>query len=224
MRVQREYLRRVAKSLGDDPEFLRKLSVIEDPDVAEDVREEAEKEVMAAVEKFGVWIGHGDLLTVKMVQEARSLMKGSATLFERLGFLGPFRLQLLHMKMKKIGQDYSACMPTENNFEDYLTISWSSFLTRIRVSNKSKQIKKNDSSFELHDQFIAAVQSSYLVNMYDNFTAMNPKVLQDIHSLEDVNKFILEMLDYFGVQLYYDPNRESSEDTEDDLFVYCQVS
>ena len=32
---------------------------------------------MDAVSEFGVWIGHGDLLTVKMVQEARMLMQGS---------------------------------------------------------------------------------------------------------------------------------------------------
>ena len=52
--------------------------------------------------EFGEWVGHGDLLTVKMVQEARMMMVGSATAFGRLEFLGPFRLQLLHMKMKKI--------------------------------------------------------------------------------------------------------------------------
>ena len=56
---------------------------------------------MEVVLKFGIWIGAGDLLTVKMVQEAIMLMAGSATAFGRLEFLGPFRLQLLHMKMKK---------------------------------------------------------------------------------------------------------------------------
>ena len=81
------------RSKDNDPEFARLLSLLEDPNVADDVREGAGKRVMEAVIKFGVWIGHGDLLTVKMVQEAKLLMKGSATAFGRLEFLlGPFRL------------------------------------------------------------------------------------------------------------------------------------
>ena len=214
------------RSKDNDPEFARLLSLLEDPNVADDVREGAEKRVMEAVIQFGVWIGHGDLLTVKMVQEAKLLMKGSATAFGRLEFLlGPFRLQLLHMKMKKIAQDISAGMKKLINFDDVLSLSWSSALTRVKISNKAKDIKKNDSSFELHDQFVEAVQASYLVNMYDNYTADYPSKLQSINDLNDVTSFIHEMLATYKIKLYYDPTSEDDDtDTNDDLYVYCQVS
>ena len=126
--------------------------VLENPDAEVEEMERAEQEVMKAVEDFGVWIGHGDLLTVKMFQEARMQMAGSATAFERLDFLGPMRLQMLHMYMKKISQDFSFGMVREINFDDVLTVPWASSLSRIKVSNKAKDIKKNDSSFERHSQ------------------------------------------------------------------------
>ena len=102
IRIQRQFLKSVAKSKGDSPDFLKLLKLLEDPDAEEETREAAEEEVKRTVLEFGEWVGHGDLLTVKMVQEARMMMVGSATAFGRLEFLGPFRLQLLHMKMKKI--------------------------------------------------------------------------------------------------------------------------
>ena len=103
IRIQRQFLHAVGKTVENEQAFLVKLRLLEDPDADNEVREDAEKEVMMEVEKFGVWIGAGDLLTVKMIQEAVMLMAGSATAFGRLEFLGPFRLQLLHMKMKKAG-------------------------------------------------------------------------------------------------------------------------
>ena len=104
IRIQRQFLQAIAESRIDDPKFGKLLQTLEDPDVDTSEREKAEKLVHEAVLSFGEWIGHGDLLTVKMVQEARMLMAGSATAFGRLEFLGPFRLQLLHMKMKKVCQ------------------------------------------------------------------------------------------------------------------------
>ena len=104
VRIQRQFLEAVAKSMGDDPSFCKLLKILEDPDVDTEERETAEALVMKAVLKYGEWVGHGDLLTVKMVQEAKMLMKGSGTAFGRLEFLGPFRLQMLHMKMKKVAQ------------------------------------------------------------------------------------------------------------------------
>ena len=94
------------------------------------------------------------------------------------------------------------CMKNDKNFDDILALPWLTELTRIKVSNKAKDIKKNDSSFERHDQFMAAVQASYLV------------------------KFVLDMLDEFDIQLYYDPSRvePGQQEGEDDLFQYCQVS
>ena len=176
--------------------------------------------------EFGEWVGHGDLLTVKMVQEARMMMVGSATAFGRLEFLGPFRLQLLHMKMKKISQDYAVCMKNDRNFDDILALPWLTELTRIKVSNKAKDIKKNDSSFERHDQFMAAVQSSYLVNMFDKYQDQHPEKLESVKNTKEAMKFVLDMLDEFDIQLYYDPSRvePGQQEGEDDLFQYCQVS
>ena len=105
IRIQRQFLHAVGKAVENEQAFLVKLRLLEDPDADNEVREDAEKEVMREVEKFGVWIGAGDLLTVKMIQKAVMLMAGSATAFGRLEFLGPFRLQLLHMKMKKAGSN-----------------------------------------------------------------------------------------------------------------------
>ena len=200
------------------------LKLLEDTDADIEKREEAEGLVMEAVLEFGEWIGHGDLLTVKMVQEAKMLMIGSATAFGRLEYLGPMRLQLLHMKMKKVAQDYAACMQREINFDDVLTLSWLAALTRMKVSNKQKEIKKNDSSFERHDQFLAACQASYLVNMFDNFHEEHPGELHNVQSLEDTIKYVLDMLDCYGIQLYYDPNKTEPEKSveEDHLFLYCQ--
>ena len=226
VRIQRQFLRSVAKSKADNPAFLKMLKQLEDPDASDEEREAAEEIVKEAVLMFGEWVGHGDLLTVKMVQEAKSLMVGSATAFGRLEFLGPFRLQLLHMKMKKVSQDYSVCMKNEVNFDDILSLPWLTALTRMKVSNKAKDIKKNDSSFERHDQFLAAVQASYLVNMFDNYQEEHPERLQSVNNTEDATKFVMDMLDEFRIQLYYDPSREEPgpQEGEDDLFQYCQVS
>ena len=154
--------------------------------------------------------------------------------------------------MKKISHDYSLCMPNEINLDDPLSLGWLTALTRMKISNKEKNIKKNDSSFEKHDQWIAAVQSSYLINMFDNFVDKFPEKLEQVSSTEDTVKFVLSMLEEFNIQLYFDPKEkepghQTGEDAdpgepgpgkagpgepgpgkadngEDDLFVYCQVS
>ena len=228
VKIQRQYLKAVAKSKDDDPSFLRLLKLIEDPEAAEVEREEAEETVKKACLDFGEWVGHGDLLTVKMILEAMMLMAGSATAFGRLEYLGPFRLQLLHMKMKKVSQDYSLCMPNEINLDDVLSLPWLTALTRMKISNKEKDIKKNDSSFERHDQFLTAVQSSYLINMFDNHMKNYPESLKKVNSTEDAVKFVLNMLEEFNIQLFFDPEKKEPSlqegDQEDDLFRYCQVS
>ena len=243
VKLQRQYLSAVAKSRKDDPSFLKQLNLLKDLDASEDEREAAEEVVKQACLEFGEWLGSGDLLTVKMVLEAMMLMAGSATAFGRLEFLGPFRLQLLHMKvyriyllnhqvhanllkMKKVSHDYSLCMPNEINYDDPLSLAWLTALTRMKISNKEKNIKKNDSSFEKHDQWITAVQSSFLVNMFDNFVEKFPERLEQVSSTEDTVKFVLDMLEEFNIQLYLDPIEKDLGDKtgEDDLFVYCQVS
>ena len=159
-----------------------------------------------------------------MVQEAKVLMSGSATAFGRLEYLGPFRLQLLHMKMKKICQDYAVCMKSEINYDDKISLPWFAALTRSKVSNKGKDIKKNDSSFEKHDQFIAAVQATYLGNMFDNYVSKNPTLLNQVNSTESAVDFVLDMLSAFNIELYYDPTKPVPEKQagEDDMFDYCK--
>ena len=226
LRIQRKFLQSVGRSLGNDPKFLRLLQLLEDPDTDNDEREKAEEDVKAAVLVYGEWVGHGDLLTVKMIQEARMLMAGSATAFGRLEFLGPFRLQMLHMKMKKVTQDYAECMRKEINFDDKLSLPWLTSLTRMKVTNKAKEIKKNDSSFERHDQFLEEVQISYLVNMFDNYikNSCKKKRLEAVDGCETAVSFVLGMLDDFNIQLFYDPKKSKPEKKkgEDDMFDYCR--
>ena len=225
LRIQRQYLGSVAKSKGDDPTFLKLVKLLEDPEAEETEREDAELVVKSACLTFGELVLHGDLLTVKMIQEAIMLMAGSATAFGRLEFIGPCRLQMLHMKMKKTCQDYALCMKHEVNFDDVLSLPWLTSLTRMKVSNKEKDIKKNDSSFKRHDQFLSAVQSSYLVNMFDNYLEKYPERLERVDNTEDAVKFVLDLLDEFDIQLFFDPSRKEPEKKkgEDDLFIYCQV-
>ena len=224
VRIQRQFLATVAKTQQHDPNFTKLLKLLEDPDADLEERKEAEEYVKSVVQKYGEWIGGGDLLTVKMIQEARMLMAGSATAFGRLEFLGPFRLQLLHMKMKKICQDYATCMKQEINFDDKISLPWLAALTRVKVSNKAKEIKKNDSSFERADQFIAAVQASYLGNMFDNYMKGNPKALDDVESEDTAVGFVLGLLDAFNIDLYFDPAKSVHEKSEgeDDMYDYCK--
>ena len=100
----------------------------------------AERKVKEACLEYGELILHGDLLTVKMIQEAMLLMSGSSTAFERLDFIGPCRIQMLHMKMKKVCQDYFLVMPKEINYDDVCSLPWMTSLTGIKVSNKEKDI------------------------------------------------------------------------------------
>lgn len=81
IRIQRSFLQSVAGSREDEVEFRGLLELLEDPNAEEEKRKAAEMTVHNAVKLYGEWIGHGDLLTVKMVQEAKMLMAGSATAF-----------------------------------------------------------------------------------------------------------------------------------------------
>ena len=74
IRIQRQFLCVVAKSVDDEKAFKEKLAILEDAEADTETREKVEHEVKEVVEKFGVWIGAGDLLTVKMVQEFRRLL------------------------------------------------------------------------------------------------------------------------------------------------------
>ena len=224
IRIQRSYLQTVGRCMKEGSDYQQKLELLEDVDADPEEREEAEKYVMEVAMRYGEWLGGGDLLTVKMVQEAKVLMSGSATAFGRLEFLGPFRLQLLHMKMKKICQDYAVCMKSEINYDDKISLPWLAALTRVKVSNKGKDIKKNDSTFEKHDQFIAAVQTAYLGNMFDNYVSKNPTLLDQVTTTAGAIDFVLNMLSDFNIELYYDPSKpvKAREEGEDDMFDYCK--
>ena len=90
--------------------------------------------------------------------------------------------------------------------------------------NKATEIKKNDSTLERADQFIAAVQAAYLGNMFDNYVTINPEALQDVTSEETGIGFVMGMLDAFNVQLYFDPSNlvHQKQKGEDDMFDYCK--
>ena len=153
---QRLYLRRVASWMQNDKEFMKDLMLLEDLEVEEVVRVAAEKKVMATCLVYGENISHGDLLTVAMLDSARLIMAGSTTAFGRLEFLGSMRLGLMHLKMKKVCVDYAAMMPSLVNFDDVGCLAWlSSICNMVKISNKPKEIKKNDNSFEHHDQVTA---------------------------------------------------------------------
>ena len=150
---QRLYLRRTASWMQQDKGFNKDLALLEDCEADELVRVAAENRVKAICLVYGENISHGDLLTVAMLDSARLIMAGSTTAFGRLEFLGNMRLGLMHLKMKKVCVDYAAMMPSIVNFDDVGCLAWmSSICQKTKISNNPKEIKKNDNSFEHHDQ------------------------------------------------------------------------
>ena len=153
LRRQRLYLRRVASWMGHEKSFMLDLARLEDTEVEKVVREEAEAKVKAVCLIYGECIDHGDLLTVQMFGNAKLMMAGSTTAFGRLEFMGVMRLGLLHFKMKKLCLDIKAMMPTTINFDDEGCLAWlCSISDKTMISNNPKDIKKDDNSFEHHDQ------------------------------------------------------------------------
>ena len=59
--------------------------------------------------------------------------------------------------------------------------------------------------------------------MFDNYVEEHLQELQKIRSLEDTVRFFLNMLNFYHICLYYDPDRETSNSRDDDLLVYCKV-
>ena len=106
--------------------------------------------------------------------------------------------------------------------DDKLSLPWFSALTRVKVTNKAKDIKKNDSTFERHDQFLAEVQIGYILNMFDNYMMENRDKLDAVENFESAVVFVLDMLEDYDVHLYYDPERKLPETDDDDMYVYCR--
>ena len=72
--VQKKYLLdEVAAGALDKKQYLQDIKIIQDKDVSVRSREEAEERVKEEVLRHGVWVGHGDLLTMKMFYVAKSL-------------------------------------------------------------------------------------------------------------------------------------------------------
>ena len=150
---QRQYLRRVAEWRNKDPGFMTDLRLLEEAEATEQDRLEAETRVKAMCREYGENISHGDLQTVAMFENAKLIMAGSVTAFGRLEFLGIMRLGLLHLKMRKVMADYTGVMPNESNYKDIGCLAWLvSVANKPTISNRPKDIKKDDSSFEHHDQ------------------------------------------------------------------------
>lgn len=230
---QEKNLKNLAHFKGQDSLFMQDLALIEDKDAGVKEREAAEERVMAAYLEYGECIGHGDQMTVAMWQDVMQLMAQEVTAHGRLQYAsGPFRLEGMHMKMRKIIIDYRAMMPSTVNFSDILCMAeLASRTDQTKISNKEEHIKRNDSSFERHDQFIAEVSSAYGVNAFDNYDQMYPERLDEVSDLATATQYMIDMMDEFGIleNLFYNPalhdptQMMQSEEAHDDCYVYCRA-
>ena len=62
------------------------------------------------------------------------------------------------------------------------------------------------------------------MNMFDNYQEDNGEKLASVDCTKDVVTYIIDMLNYFDIKIFYDPNRtsETRKEGEDDLFWYCK--
>ena len=61
--------------------------------------------------------------------------------------------------------------------------------------------------------------------MFDNYIGKNSKSLDEVTSTNTAIRFVLNMLQEFDIQLYYDPNKPTTHEKtkgEDDMFSYCK--
>ena len=63
----------VAEGTENKEEFMLDLKLVKSNSTSDEIREAAEARIMKEVTQHGVWIGHGDLLTMKMFYVAKSL-------------------------------------------------------------------------------------------------------------------------------------------------------
>lgn len=219
-----------------DPFFLADVDMLEQVDLEEEVRSEAEMRVGEANQRYGEKIWHGDLMTVEMIQEIRQIVAQEVTAFGRLEYFGPVRVEGLHMNFKKHVVDFKALMPSTVNFDDKLCMAQLCHRAGKdkEISNEDKKIHKNDSSFERHSQWAKEVATQYGLNMFDNFDMKNPEKLNAVIDEETATKYILEMWEHHDVvtNLFYDPvvhdptQRKAGceKQGEDDMWRYCLES
>jgi hypothetical protein len=74
--------------------------------------------VSQVVVDIGELIIHGDLLTIKIIQQAMALRAGCARAVDRFDFLGPLVIQLFNLMMNKTALDLKAAMPDTRNVND----------------------------------------------------------------------------------------------------------
>ena len=63
----------VAEGAENKKSFMDDLKLALDKDISDELRENAELRIKSEVTRHGSWIGHGDLLTMKMFYVAKSL-------------------------------------------------------------------------------------------------------------------------------------------------------
>ena len=63
----------VAEGAQNKDHFMKDLKLITDHEITDEMREAAENRIKGEVKRHGVWIGHGNLLTMKMFYVAKSL-------------------------------------------------------------------------------------------------------------------------------------------------------
>ena len=217
MRKQSEFLDAVAESVKDKDAFLVDLELIKCNKVIEtgilETEEElsergaAERRVHQEVERFGRWIGYGDALTFKAFHlGVKALARGNCTAYERLEFLGHFRLALFHAKMNKIYMDFPVMMPRRAMMEDEGSLA--ELVAIAGIQGISTEDKKIGNAFEKHDQLISCVGHLYLANMYKNHVKDNPAALVKVADEASAVEFVLKMLEAYDIHLYFDPSRE----------------
>jgi hypothetical protein len=222
LRRQRKYLQRVASWRGESADFLADLVLLEDAEAEMEDRVAAEERVKQICLEYGEDISHGDLLTVAMQENARLIMAGSVTAFGRLEFLGGMRLGLMHLHMKKVCVDMAAMMPSLANVNDQGSLAWHATITgKNRISNKTKDIKKNDSSYEEHKQFFCALAEQALGNLLDNALKEDPELLSHVKDEKTAVESVVTLLDSYGVleRMLYQQEYHQERPT-DDLFCY----
>ena len=117
-----------------------------------------------------------------------------------------------------------ALMPNVANFEDQGCLAFLAQLAeKTNISNRKEDIKKDDASFERHDQFYGAVAGQALANMWQNWVQARPSLVEEVKDKQSAVDLVLQMLNHFGIieRLTYNPNRvEEQQLPEDDLFEY----
>ena len=122
------------------------------------------------------------------------------------------------MRMAKTIQDLVACMPTELNREDEISLGY--FRTALglnHITNNPNNIKKD---FEKHDQFVLDVGKEIIVNAFNTFLANSSKSFSK--DLAGATDMLLTFLSECDIKYYYDPNNFNEKQPFDDALSSCR--